>query len=103
MINQPDFERKAQRKVLIFLQELNRKRTLFLKFKTTINRVLMAQKKFKKHVYNRLYVQTKLVQTIIAGLNTIRVMFIKDKACQSHYKGTLDSVNALTPTRKDVI
>ena len=41
----------------------------------------IKQKKFKKHVYNRLYVQTKLVQTIIAGLNTIRVMFIKDKAC----------------------
>ena len=103
MCKGPILEQSAAEKVYMFLHDLAKRRECIIVFNNTVNRVLMVQKKFKKHLYNRLYAQAKLIQSIVAGLNTLRTIFIREKAFQHSYADTLDCINALTSSSKDII
>ena len=103
MCLRPIYEESAKEKMFRFLYDLSKKKQCIIKIRNTFNRVLTVQKKFRKSIYKSLYDQARLSQNIFTGLNTIRVMFIKDKTYQQSYRETLDCVNALTSTDKQVV
>lgn len=103
IFNNRRFEREAFTCLVTFMQELNRKKILYIKFKNTLNRVMKVQKKFRRHIHLRQYKQAQLLKSISNGLSTIRIMFIKEKAYQSSFPGTLEHVNSLTSKQKGLI
>ena len=89
--------------MIVFLRDLSKKYQCRLKFKNTINRVLMAQKKFRMHVHARMDRQAKLMQSTMAGLNTLRMVLIKDKTYQVVYKEIVDAINAITAAPQSLV
>ena len=47
--------------------------------------------------------ESKLAFKVNAGLNTLRTLFIKDKALQQQHRGVLEALNSLSSTSQDAV